>query len=203
MYNKALTVIYTPGSGGEFFTWLLSQHEGACPTNLYMQTENRWNIIGPEFFHLDPSSFDRHSFCENRVNILREHDHALFHHSCDTDEFLRTRYDIWDESLIILMFPRSKESVQFVHNNVLKKLSHLGGYIENHMHKDREKMLERASNILGKREYITLDPYDLFYNTDKIIFLLNRHFKKFDIELNLDMCNMFIETWRRENDKET
>ncbi|MDA9302736.1 hypothetical protein N8072_01580 [bacterium] len=203
MYNKSLTVIYTPGSGGEFFSWLIGQHENVCPSNLYMQSNNRWNIIGPEFFHLDPTAFNNHEYCTHRLNVLREHDHALFHHSCDTDEFLRTRYDIWDESLIILMFPHSEKGTDFVNKNVLKKLSHLESYIENHMQKDRKLMLKKASKILDKRKYIPLDPYDLFYNTNETVFLLNRHLKKFEVELDVDMCNMFVETWRRNNDKET
>ena len=216
--NKSLTIVYPSGAGGDFLCWLLGQCNGFVPQRVNLKPDiNKWDIPSYHFWQdQNCKEFLKNKFDKELINVFRDHgwcniiDRQYSKLKKSIDKFVHTRYDIWEESCFIVLCPKTKKSVEIANKLSLHKLQE--GIAKQYI-KDETWGIKITEKILKNRNYIIVDPIDLYYNNTeqelrKIDEYMIKHkvypsygswMKLSDQLKNQLQINFFIKIWRDNN----
>lgn len=213
MKNNIVNIVYSSGSGGEFFTWLLGQQPFCMPVGIDVDpTLNKWEVTTtttPDHISYDEHDYngfkcylDGITFHPTLINLVRSHMH--FHDIEDTsiiDYYLKAYYDDWNKAVFIHLDPETEEGFNYFLN--LSKIKLQDRHPNN---RDWQSLSEiRGSRIksIGDRNIIFVDPYKFFITDfdkefDKLIYSLQTTFdKKFNHSKTT--AKFFVDIWKKQN----
>jgi hypothetical protein len=185
--NKAISILYSPGHGGEFLSWLIGQNPAFAPVQTSINDNNKWDLQNVvRFFHTEPVPLKDTgiNFSTNLINIQR--DHTL---TANDPNYFKYRIEPWNKHMTIFSRIGSSAGIEWHRRLYYKKLS--GGTF------GQDQLPIEDIN------YITIDPYELLklHNIDAWVQLqceLSDYFKEqicFDNKTN----SKLIEFWSKSN----
>jgi hypothetical protein len=146
--NKAISLIYSPGHGGEFLAWLVGQNPAFAPVQSRINNNNKWDLQNvPKFFHTAPVPLDQTgiNFSTDLINIQRDHSDYVN----DMHNYFKYRIEPWNKHMTIFCRINSSKGTEWQHRLHNKKLD--GGSA-------KQEILPPGgldTNV------ITIDPYEL------------------------------------------
>ena len=198
-YNRSVTVIYHAGSGGEFFSWLMSQNSGFNAMGINLDSDkNKWTLHSqttPQHQHLDSGNqFDDYEFHHSHINIMR--DHLMAVEDNDIEQFLEQRYDRWSESLLVYLGPISDESKELtlaLHHKKLSNRISVNSF---------DKLYQTLQRVTGDRKILWVDNSVLICDPpEKLVHVYKTIAQHFSINSTVfpDTVTRFLEFWRNNN----
>jgi len=165
--NKAITILYSPGHGGEFLSWLIGQNPAFSPVQSRINDNNKWDLQNvPQFFHTEPVPIKDTgiNFSTDLINIQRDHTG-----STSVPNYFKYRIEPWNKHMTIFCRIGSSKGVEWHQKLYYKKLAQ-GTLIQEPLH-------------IKDINYITIDPYEL---------LKLNNINAWD-QLQCDLCDYFKE----------
>jgi hypothetical protein len=185
--NKAISLIYSPGQGGEFLAWLVGQNPAFAPVQSRINNNNKWDLQNvPKFFHTAPVPLDQTgiNFSTDLINIQRDHMN-------DMHNYFKYRIEPWNKHMTIFCRINSSNGIEWQHRLYNKKLDGEGA---------KQEILPPG---LLDTNVITIDPYELLElnNIDAWTQLqceLSDYFEQ-PIYFHNETNTKFIEFWSKSN----
>ena len=166
--NKICNVVYPGGAGGEFLTWALSQSPDFKSLSVDIESTDKWTVNPqemPNHIHkeyednpLYNRKFIDYDFSDTLINLARDH---MKPDSIEMfEEYVQTRYDCWNKAVIIILYPKDKDSIDYITRHAKQKIVR---YIRPNLSIESfQKGLNKKIEMFGDRNKIILDPFDLY-----------------------------------------
>ena len=166
--NKICNVVYPGGAGGEFLTWALSQSSDFKSLSVDIESSDKWTVNPaemPNHIHkeyeenpLYNRKFIDYEFSDTLINLARDHmkpdNMQMF------EEYVQTRYDSWNKAVIIILYPKDQNSIDYITRHAQQKIVR---YIRPDLSIESfQKGLNKKIEMFGDRNKIILDPLDLY-----------------------------------------
>ena len=166
--NKICNVVYPGGAGGEFLTWALSQSPDFKSLSVDIESTDKWTINPdevPNHIHKEyednpryQRKFIDYEFSDTLINLARDHlkpdNMQMF------EEYVQTRYDSWNKAVIIVLYPKDQNSIDYVTRHAQQKIVR---YIRPDLSIESfQKGLNKKIEMFGNRNKIIIDPLDLY-----------------------------------------
>ena len=166
--NKICNVVYPGGAGGEFLTWALSQSPDFKSLSVDIESTDKWTVNPqemPNHIHkeyednpLYNRKFIDYNFSDTLINLARDH---MKPDSIEMfEEYVQTRYDCWNKAVIIILYPKDKDSIDYITRHAKQKIVR---YIRPDLSIESfQKGLNKKIEMFGDRNKIIIDPFDLY-----------------------------------------